>query len=323
MRHHNNHPALWFAVFLLAAGTRTVVATAITLDIKPHIVAAGSKVRLVEMVKDPTALPREWRQRMVIDAPDSDGGQIMPLATIAYALQRYPDMNEIHLRGNLRIRIERERQRVDPTLIKEAVEAYIRGHEAWESSKITIKFGPVPQALTVPAGVMTIEVAGLNRAADESAFNQFRVNVLVEDDVSRTVSIYAKVFSMEKVWVATRPLQSGLKLSADDVRIEFLPRGRHSRHALPIDESPTGFDLNRSVQVGQPILTTYLRTPLCAKRGEWIMVTMGSEGMQVTLRAKAMDNGRLGDRILCLNERSRRQILVQLTGDHEAKPVNM
>ena len=53
---------------------------------------------------------------------------------------------------------------------------------------------------------------------------------------------------------------------------------------------------------------------MCAKRGEWVAINAIGRNLRITLRAKALANGRLGDRIMCVNERSNRQVLVELTG---------
>ena len=44
--------------------------------------------------------------------------------------------------------------------------------------------------------------------------------------------------------------------------------------------------------------------------------------LQISLRAKALGEGRLGDRILCMNEQSHRRLLVQLVGSKEATLVD-
>jgi flagella basal body P-ring formation protein FlgA len=305
------------AAFIMLSG-----ASAQTLMLKSDVTAAGSNVLLGEMLMDTAGIPDTWLERTVFEAPSDNDPVVYPITSVAYALQQYSDMKTASVSGSIHITITRSQRRIMPQELRRAIEEYVAIHES-PTGRYKLEFAPLRRNVWVPRGEATFAVSPSRTARNNRQYSTYIVDVRVDDEPVCTIPVRAKTYEIEPVWVAARALDNGQLLSESDLRQELLPIERKGRKRVPANESIAGQELDRNVNQGEPILRNYLRTPLCAKKGDYITVTASHGTLKISLRAKALSTGRLGERILCMNERSKRQILVQLTGIQKARPAKL
>ncbi len=113
---------------------------------------------------------------------------------------------------------------------------------------------------------------------DGSAIN-FNVSVVVVPQVRR--------------WVARTSLVAGRAVSPDDLVEAWLPLRRSDAHA---EKSwIVGRVLRYSIQAGSPIPQNAATLPHLVRRGEYLQMSMGSDGFQVTSRVESLGQGQVGD----------------------------
>ena len=290
-----------------------------TLAIRRTVEASGPDVLLKDLVLNPTELPEDWPDRVVVKAPSPGRPYQYSLASIAYALQQYPDMQSVILRGDVRLTIKREGADLDMAEVKKAVESYVHSHAPWKGSDVLIEFNSLPETVLVPKGKTEVEV--IDARENGRGYHTFTASIRVDGIAEQELPVQALVQPLHEVWVAAIPLERGHSLTAADLEVKRLPLESKGVPHIAASEPVEGFELDRSLRAGQPLSKQYLLLPQCAARGDLINVTAQKSALRVSLQAKALGAGRLGDRILCMNEKSQRRLLVQLVGSKQATLV--
>lgn len=293
-----------------------------TLMIKPDVVSAGPEIRLRDMLLDQTGIPEGWLDRKVFDAPSDNDPVVYPLSSVAYALQQYPDMKSASVSGSIKITVTRSQRRVMPQELTQAIEQHL-GVQPGITSDFRLEFAPLQRNVWIPRGETAFQVSPSRTAKNYNQFDTYLVDISVDNTPVCSIPVRVKKYQLQEVWVADRALDCGQLIQSEDLRSERLPVERKGEMRIPVGELIAGQEVDRAVKPGTPILRNYVRTPLCAKKGDYITVIAGQGNLQISLRAKALSTGRLGERILCMNERSKRQILVQLTGIQKARVARL
>lgn len=97
--------------------------------------------------------------------------------------------------------------------------------------------------------------------------------------------------------------------------------------AGPVDTSWLGTvvdaqqsELVRDVPAGQPIKSSDIRKAVLVRQGQTVLLSVGDKvGFQITVRAEALQDGRLGEQVKLKNAESGRQISGVVTGPNTAK----
>lgn len=302
---------------LMAAATGAD-APGLVINIAGNAEVRGDKVLLGEIAIGGAALPHEWRERAVAQAPDPGKSREYPIAIIAYALQQYPDMNNVVLRGTVNTRVRRAEMSLDPETVKEAVHAFVSMHERWgEEQNKRIFYDYIPTVSRLPAGQAQAVVRGFQEKPAKTDEFEFHVEILVNGVVERTLAIGAAVIPEREVWVASKTLPKGHTLSDGDLTARILP-SRKTGSYIPSSEPVAGLELAYAMKQGQPIFRHATREPICAARGDQVTVSAAAGGLNIRMQARALADGRRGDVIMCENNNSKRRILVRLVGSKQA-----
>ena len=307
------------AAILLFAGA---VCAEQTIEIRRTVSTSGPDILLKDLVRSPSDLPQGWANRPVLRSPVPCKPEQYSLSTIAYALQHYPDMKNVTLRGDLNVTVQRDGVAIDASLVEAAIREYVAKQEACSNSSLEVEIVRIPADLRVPNGVVEIQVTG-SRILDAAIGNSsFDLRIAAKDSTIQSASVQARIRRLQEFWVTREPLKKGRILDTDDIERKLLSAGTVSRRYVPCIEAVEGLELNRNLRAGEPIGRDYLSQPLCASRGEQVSIVTQMKNLRVALRAKALSDGRLGERILCLNEQSKRRIVVQLTGPRAAALID-
>lgn len=314
----NNRAILLFTILSLAGAAAPGETT---LSIRRSVAINGPDVLLKELVQDPDNLPAGWADRSVLRSPAPCKPQLVPLTSIAYALQQYPDMDKIILRGDLNVTVERTGVELEHVRMIDAIRSYVAARESALEDAFDIEMVRVPRDFRVPQGEVSIQVLGYKPSSADTGQGTFDLLVTAADASAMPVTVVAKVTRLQETWVAREDLPGGHVIGIDDIEPLLLPIRVGARTPIPCSEAIEGLEVMRTIRAGQPILRDILNQPKCALRGDLINVTAARESLRVTLQAKALSYGRLGERILCLNESSKRRFVVELTGPRQAKLV--
>ena len=310
--------AKWPALCVLAALALTVPVAlrAQTVELRSNDSVQGAMVLLRDIARSPYSLPEEWLDREIVRAPQPGEPIRISMLAIASALNRYPDMRDVVLRGEAQIALARTGTPLATEMLHEAIRAYAYEQPQWQETELHIEYESKPVEVALSNGDPEIRVLSMT-PEDRPNRYRFVTEVSVPGASARTVSVSARVEPMQQVWVAARSMSRGHVLGEEDLETAWMPPAA-ARPYLPVEEIVTGMEANREIRSSQPLSAHFLVAPVNARRGDTVHVTAYRGGLQVTLRATALATGRRGERILCMNETSRRRFLVRLTDVREA-----
>jgi flagella basal body P-ring formation protein FlgA len=123
-----------------------------------------------------------------------------------------------------------------------------------------------------------------------------------------------------QVVVAASNLSAGQTLQRDMLKLERLDAEKVSRsHYLEI-EGLEGQELVRALRAGDPIRLSDLRQALLVRRGDLVLMTVGSpKTFEISVKAEAMQDGKMGEQIKLRNTESGRTVSGIVTGKGTAK----
>jgi flagella basal body P-ring formation protein FlgA len=301
---------VWLLVVAAAFGGSS------TLELIESPVVDGPGMLLRELVRNPSELPTGWADRVVADSPAPGKTVEVTLPHLARALQKYPDMQEVILRGQVHMMVKRSGLALSQERVLDKVRAYVLAHPRWKEAGAHVTCDPIAADFRLVGPDTDLDVASFSATGQPHRYI-FQMKSSGGGETNAVVPVHATVVPLQKVWVARKALSRGHMIGADDVEEQALPPSTSSECILA-DEVLEGLELDRAVRANEPLPRGALLQPMCAERGDPVTVTITRGTLQVNLKAKALASGRKGERILCLNENSKRRLTVKLTGSKEA-----
>ncbi len=289
------------------------------IEVAPSLVVAGPDVLLKEISLNPSVLPPGWGDRSVVRSPEPGKRAEYSLVSIAYALQKYPDMNNVLLQGQNNIAIRRSATGMGSERVIEAVKQHILSDPRWNGAPVDIQCETIADYVHIPDKA-DVEIK-VTRNVPQRETNRFMFETEITNPATsskQSISVYARITPMVEVWSARIPLAAGHSPGPDDLQTGLVPADASAGY-FPVTESIEGLELVRPVGINQPLTRRLLIEPVCARRGDVIDVVATQGAMTVSARATALSTGRRGDYILCVNEISSRRLKVQLTDIRKAE----
>lgn len=312
---HNSIKTL--AILLLCTFTLSnSLLASYTLVLTNNRTVDGPQILLKDLVADPSVLPTGWGDRKVMSAPSPGKPAEYTLASIAGALQKYPDMQDVTLRGQFNINIKRTGSDLSFENISDAIKQFVKTDSSWNKGSYDVICDPLETTMLIPTGETSIEIVNYIPQKKQDYY-LFNLTVGVGDAEPQSISLYATILPLAKIWTAKTPMIRGQVISPSDLEANELPFSA-TRNYVSIEQNIVGMEVNRALRSGEPITEHTIDQPLCAERGDRISVNADRGDLRVQANATALATGRRGDRILCMNDRSSRRFLVRLTGTREA-----
>lgn len=134
-----------------------------------------------------------------------------------------------------------------------------------------------------------------------------------------TLYVPARVISRVTVMTTTRALPRGSVLKESDLaplerEVAALPQGYY-RDAKAL----VGMQLKRAVGPGEILSAAALEAPKAVERGQEVYIVAENASVRVAVKAEALEDGAVGDRIQVRNLSSRRVIQAEVLGKNMVK----
>jgi len=130
----------------------------------------------------------------------------------------------------------------------------------------------------------------------------------------------APVPEFRQVVVAATNLTAGQVLQRDSLKLDRMEADKISKAHYLESQGLEGQELLRAVRAGEPIRVSDLRPATLVKRGEMVLMTIGTPAtFEISVKAEAMQDGRVGDQIKLRNTESGRTLSGVVTGKGTAK----
>jgi flagella basal body P-ring formation protein FlgA len=219
------------------------------------------------------------------------------------------------------VRVHTAYREIDPKEFREKLERAIRLRMPWESKAVRFSRWSLPAKLAVPAHAhqMTIRFR-----PEEDFLGRVNATISVSDPeedaeakVERAASV--EVDARSPVVIAAKALRRGQTLDRKSIRMEERELRELPRGILTSPEQVVGKRVARSVSAGGLLLRPALQLERIVQRNQTIKVEARTDGLDLTMEARALENGVLGQMIRVENPSSRRRFFVEVIGDRRGR----
>ena len=130
----------------------------------------------------------------------------------------------------------------------------------------------------------------------------------------------APAAEIRQVVVAAGNLSAGQVLQPQHLKMDALEADKITRaHYLDVS-GLEGQEVLRPIRAGDAIRNTDVRPALLVKKGDMVVMTVGSpETFQISVKAEALQDGRLGEQVKLRNPESGRTLSATVTGKGTAR----
>lgn len=278
--------------------------------LKNEAVVTGEIVRISDLITHAGAVG----DIAIFRSPDPGHTGSVPTSRVLDAVRRY-GLTEVDARGMATVSVSRLSRQVAVKEIEERIAAALAGHAGLgDARKLAITFDREarPLHLDVDAGELKVVRASFNPVSS-------RFDVSFESSTgtsAKRVSLHYTGTLVETVEVAvlSRPLARGDVVRTSDVSIERRPKATVAGGMLDKLEQVVGLAARRGLQQAQTLRTSDLMKPELVRQNETVLVTYETAGINLSLRAKALDSGAQGDTVNVLNIQSKRTMQGVVTG---------
>ncbi|HLC41845.1 MAG TPA: flagellar basal body P-ring formation chaperone FlgA [Methylomirabilota bacterium] len=174
----------------------------------------------------------------------------------------------------------------------------------------------MPQEQILPAGRLTLTPI---LRGEVNQVVPVVVELSVDGNVKAVVPLAMRVDRYQQVVVAARPIRRLAAITPEDLRIEKrlvsgLPAG-------PLDrvEEAIGFLASREIRGGEALSTKLVQLPALVKRGEIVTLIVEGDGVVVTARGQAKEEGQRGQLIRVMNLSSKKELYGRVEGERQVK----
>lgn len=224
-------------------------------------------------------------------------------------------LGTIETGGRLQVTITRAARQVGPGEIEHAIRRALGEKLGFDPGSTGIVFEGTSPSLTLPQDLKGELVAGdllLDRRSRRLAATVWIGSSPTERRASLRVT--GTLVDLVDVAVLTRSLDRGETVKVADVSVEKRPRDAVSSDAL-LDGTPlAGRVARRALGAGSFVKSGDLARPEIVQRGEVVNAVYEAPGMILSMRAKAVEAGALGDVISILNPGSKKAIPATVVG---------
>lgn len=164
-----------------------------------------------------------------------------------------------------------------------------------------------------------VEADGAVRIADAFWLKEqgrFDATLVVRriDGVDERRALSGRAVETAAIVTAARPLDRGMVLTANDLRIERKPK-QAAREGMISDMAlAAGMEVRRAVREGQAIRASDLSEPVLVKSGATVSMVLKTGALTLTATGQAMSDGKNGAAIQVMNTQSKRVLQAVVTG---------
>jgi flagellar basal body P-ring formation protein FlgA len=206
-----------------------------------------------------------------------------------------------------------------PELERAVTEAAARQYGFGEAKDLAVNFDTYVRVLAIEPNAG--ESPRLAQFSFDPRSQRFEANVEVPGSSAlrkKPVRVSGTVYETAEVVTLARALARGETIRENDIAIERRPKAE-AADAIRQADAAIGQAARRELRAGQFLHAVDLMKPELVSRGDTVTLVFESPGVRLTMQAKAIEAGTLGDLVQVLNPQSKR--IVQATVDGPGRVV--
>ena len=189
--------------------------------------------------------------------------------------------------------------------IRQLAEEYVRAHMQQENNEVLVESNKLDPRLNLASCTIPLK-ARLPYAARLS--NSIIVSVSCDGEQPWSLHVPVNIRIFKEIAVTARPMAQGETLDETGVEMQRREVSRLGGGYILQEDKAIGFVTRRPLQMGQPLLSTYLKAPTVIKRGQKITLLAKLDNFEVRSTGEALMDGAVGDRIKARNRHSKRVV---------------
>jgi flagella basal body P-ring formation protein FlgA len=288
------------------------------------------EVSLLEIC-DQETLPDEWKSIMaginIGEAPAIGSEKYIDPSRLRTFLDGLLDSNGIHasdVKFNIpeQIVVRRQSTQITQEWIEDTFKKFILENSPWNQEDIEIQrihFSGVP---LIPTGKMTCDVKAYSSRERYIGNVTLIVDLYVDGEKVRTLSVAGKVEVHANVYHAKRPIRQNEMISEADLEV----------HRINITEAADRFATHpdqvenrralHNIGMHQPVELKDLDKPLVLKRGDPVKIVYEEPGLSVSDKGQANADAGVGDTLAVINLSSRKTVYCKVVDSRTVMAVH-
>ncbi|HBZ53910.1 MAG TPA: flagella basal body P-ring formation protein FlgA [Syntrophobacteraceae bacterium] len=299
-----------------------------TLSFRDRVMVSGKRVNVLDLC-EAEKLPEDWQVHLAgIDigaAPEGNAVKTINMDNMRIYVRQLlesqglnPDKVEVRLPD--RINIERRRQIISKGQIEEIVRQHIQKTTSTKSEDVHVEAVGMGDPLVVPDGALSWEIQ--NPLHDQaSGTTALTIQFYVNGTGSLSSRVVSKVQVVQKVVCAARNMKRDEIIGSGDLKFLRINIAHHPERFLTDFEQVVGKRLTADVTTNQPVDTEALDKAVTVKRGSTVIVVYNRDGLNLTAKGQAKEDGTLGDTVKVINMDSKRAMLCRVLDPHTVEVV--
>ncbi|MEK7801613.1 MAG: flagellar basal body P-ring formation chaperone FlgA [Pseudomonadota bacterium] len=289
-----------------------VLNTAQAADLRAETIIDSSSVHVSDIFSDVPST----KNVVLGNAPQP--GQTIILN--AKTLQRIANMYDIDWKSQSnadQIILQRSSQTINADAMLEALKKDLQAKGL--GGEFGVSISNVAPLITLPGDApATVEVSQISYTPGRDVFTAVLAAPSAANPI-KTLSVSGLIEKMKDIPVLRTSLKNGDIIGSSDIEWVSVAE-RRMLHDTVIDaDHLIGRTPIRAVDANMPVRTRDIISPQLIARGDEVLIQFVSNGMSLSARGKAMQNGAEGERIRVLNLSSNQSLQAEITGDKVVK----
>ena len=268
---------------------------------------------LKDLLMDTTMLQDGEGEIVIVDAPDYGSVKVTP-HEIANRMRAHKSLKDIVMYAPRFIRVFRVAdidfiENVRENLIKQLAEV-----EPWKGSKINIIFSDEDKRkINKLSGSDNFELLSQTPASDMSS-SKLQVKFTIENKKLGTLHLKPLIQREIDIIILSGAVKKGDLITKSDLKtVKGWTSGEEENYCLEMKDA-LGYEVRRNMSEGSRIHLNNLVEPVLAVKGQIINVDLSNTGIQLSVKGKALQQGRRGDGIRVMNTSSGKVITAVMVG---------
>ncbi|MSN25025.1 MAG: flagellar basal body P-ring formation protein FlgA [Geobacter sp.] len=197
--------------------------------------------------------------------------------------------------------VNRERE------VRDVVTAFVNERTAGMGWDVRIRRITISDALKLPEGAIEYEVVA---SQQWPGWGNTSMAVLArqKDRLLRNIPVRVDVDAMSEMVVATRQIEHGTLISAEDLVVQQREISYNTRGAARRIEEIAGKKSRTTLKANQPVRADQVEKMPLIKSGQLVTIIAENEVMKVSVAGKARSSGAEGDIIMVQSQSSYKEI---------------
>ncbi|MEY2407479.1 MAG: flagellar basal body P-ring formation protein FlgA [Verrucomicrobiota bacterium] len=221
------------------------------------------------------------------------------------ALAAAPDLVSTNWTGAANIRITRRARTLNETDLREQLTAVLQRDNVGAKGDLELRLTRPWSPIAIPDDPFTLKILDLPTSGVSSSFVvRFELRTAREVVGTWQAALQARVH--KEIWTARSALKPGQLFSEADI-------ARERRDVLALREAPLAMEIDatleiaENVQAGAPLYSRSVRLRPVIHRGQVVDAQVQENGMVISLKVEALENGAPGQLLRVRNIQSRKE----------------